>query len=177
MSYHLHGGTRMIRTRNLFAPVLLASIIAAGCRSGSGIEQAGFIAAPAGDGFSVSFQNRYVSSEDAAKDNLFFHSARFTLDRGDLYFTLDHVDTDSRSNFEPVGSGSSSLPPAMEPDPSATTNPAGTPAPATAQRSTTGGTIYRSASARGILRTYKTKPEGTTSYEARQVLDDLRNQK
>lgn len=154
-------------------PLIVVVAVAAGCSSGSAIKQTGFIAAPAGDGYTVSFQNRYVSSEDAAKDNLFFHSARFTLDRGDLYFTLDDVVTDRTSSFEPVGTASS-LPPAMEPDPSATTNPAGTPAPATSQPSTTGGSMYRTASARGILRTFKEKPEGKTSYEARRILDELR---
>lgn len=154
--------------------VLLTVILAGGCGSSSAIKQAGFIAAPAGDGYTVSFQNREVSSEDRAKDNLFFHSARFTLDRGDLYFTLDDIVTDRKSSFERQ-SAISSLPPAMEPDPSATTNPAGTPAPATSQPSTTGGTISRTASARGILRTFKVRPEGKTSYEARQILDELKS--
>jgi len=157
-------------------PVLLTVTLAAGCGSGSAIRETGFIAAPAGDGYTVSFQNRGVSSEDRAKDNLFFHSARFTIDRGDLYFTLDDIVTDRKSSFERE-SGISSFPAAMEPDPSATTNPAGTPAPATSQPSTTGGSISRTASARGILHTFKVRPEGKTSYEARQILDELKSNK
>lgn len=164
----------MFQRLNRFIPSLLALAVAAGCTSGSTIKSTGFMAAPAGDGYSVSFQNRETSSEDGAKDNLFFHSARFTIDKGDLYFTLDDVETDRKSTFD-RGGMTSSLPPAMEPDPSATTNPGGTPAPATNQPSTTGGSMYRTASARGILRTFKVKPEGKTSYEARQILDELKN--
>lgn len=156
--------------------VLLALAIAAGCSSGSVIKQSGFIAAPAGDGYTVSFQNKDVRSEDGAKDNLFFHAARFTIDRGDLYFTLEDVATDLKTNYEPIRTRGS-LPSAMEPDPSATTNPAPTPAPSTNSLGTNSASMYRTASARGMLRTYKVKPEGVTSYEARRVLDDLRSDK
>jgi len=166
----------MFRKLKGLTPVLLAVAIAAGCSSGSAIKKTGFIAAPAGDGYSVSFQNQEVTSEDAAKDNLFFHAARFTIDRGDLYFTLDNVATDRKSNFEPVRTNGS-VPSAMEPDPSSTTNPAPTPAPATSHLGTSSAGWNRTASARGTLRTYKIKPEGMTSYEARQVLDDLRNER
>lgn len=154
-------------------PVVMAVAVAAGCSSGSNIRETGFIAAPAGDGFSVSFQNNSVTGEDGAKDNLFYHAARFTIDRGDIYFTLDDVTTDRKTNVDRETT-QGSMPSAMEPDPSATTNPAPTPAPATSQLGTRSATMYRTAAAKGILHTYKVKPDGVTSYEARQVLDDLR---
>jgi hypothetical protein len=153
--------------RNIIA--LTIGILFAACAPGLRIVDYGFTANDLGEGhWAVRFDSTEVTSKEEAEANFMVHSARWTIDHGGLYFTVEALTVDGDTKFavdRDSQSESSSAP---------LNGTSSTPSPASnTQSSVATGRIEKHHVARGTIHISRERPAGSagTVYEATRVLD------
>ena len=155
--------------RATIGALLILFVVSCSSSSRNEIFRDGFSAQTISDAtYHVSFDNERTSSEDEARANLMYHAARWTLEHGGVYFTLEDVDA-ARSRTMTRESSASGVPPEMTPDSGAVIAPSGMP-----ESSQTSGVSFGSRySASGLLTIHRELPTTGTVHEASRVLDEL----
>lgn len=140
-----------------------------GCSSGSKIREQGFTADELqGETFSARFEGRSMSEEDA-KDNLLYHSARKTLDSGNLYFSVEDLRTEKRRETERRDSVQAVPPTSTAGEPVANVGAGSEP-------SYTESLSFPSiVTATARVKMFRDRPADGNAYEASRIMEQLRN--
>ena len=147
--------------------VVFLVVLVAGCRSG-GISEHGFSAEQQTEGsFAVRFEGSETMTEPAIRRNLLHHAARMTLDRGDLYFTLEDYRVTRETHLsKSKAKKAEELPPIVDRNPEIQRGD-------DAVQQSNAVSLSRPGTATARVKTYRGRPPGVEGLlEASQVIEE-----
>ena len=147
------------------------ALLLGGCSSGFQIDDSGFKATDLGEGrWAVVFESTKVHSAEEAEMNLMYHSAKWTIDHGGVWFTFEGTGSGSETHYQTRSSSG------MEPSsasPAGTVTSAGSSEP---QSSIVTTSREKTFETRATIRVSREKPEGK-AYEATRVVSEVHAQR